>query len=417
MSLILNPRSSRAKEFMPQEVRHLLDHGIERDAVRRTVQEETRMLIGQPASNPSKMVESLSLLLAKHDNVERAFLALMHDPSTDDKAHLIVGIDAEGDVEQLMREAGSVAADTSPDGGPVSHDQNYKNLILDYPHQALAFFAPQEAQDIDESVVITPIRQEQLKNRLGDRFHELDVPLLVQWPDGRREALLFVLEEESDPTRFSIHRLVIYSATLAELYRTTRVVPIVIFLRAGRDIPQFLTLGSEHHAYLRFDYLACVLADTPAERWMDSDNLVARLNLPNMRWPPERRIELYAQAIRGLLSLEPDIEKRLKYVDFVDIYAGLDDNERRVYAKRYPQENRNMVGLRERWTQEVTAELSERLRQESLLAVLSRQLERRFGPLDPAVTEQLQKASTPELERWVDNILDARTLDEVFGTH
>ena len=209
--------------------------------------------------------------------------------------------------------------------GPVSHDQNFKNLILDYPRQALAFFAPREAQGIDDSVTITPIREELLKNRLGDRFHELDVPLLVQWPDGRREALLFVLEEESDPARFSIHRLVVYSATLAELWKTTRVVPVVIFLRRGRHIPRSLALGSEHHAYLRFDYLACVLADTPAERWLDSDNLVARLNLPNMRWPRKRRIELYAQAIRGLLSLEPDIEKRLKYADFVDIYTGLDD--------------------------------------------------------------------------------------------
>jgi hypothetical protein len=51
------------------------------------------------------------------------------------------------------------------------------------------------------------VRQEQLKERLGDRFRELDVPLLVEWPDGRREALLFVVEEQSDPKRFSIHRL------------------------------------------------------------------------------------------------------------------------------------------------------------------------------------------------------------------
>ena len=57
---------------------------------------------------------------------------------------------------------------------------------------------------------ITPIRQEQLKKRLGDRFRELDVPLLVEWPDGRREALLFVLEEETDPKRFSIQRLAHY---------------------------------------------------------------------------------------------------------------------------------------------------------------------------------------------------------------
>ena len=30
----------------------------------------------------------------------------------------------------------------------MSHDHNFKNLILDYPHQAIAFFAAVEAQAI-----------------------------------------------------------------------------------------------------------------------------------------------------------------------------------------------------------------------------------------------------------------------------
>ena len=72
------------------------------------------------------------------------------------------------------------------------HDQNFKNLILDYPHHALAFFASDEAADGLPEAKIMPVRQEQLKEWLGERFRELDVPLLVEWPDGRREALLFV---------------------------------------------------------------------------------------------------------------------------------------------------------------------------------------------------------------------------------
>lgn len=89
-----------------------------------------------------------------------------------------------------------------------------------------------EARDgLGSGARITPIRQEQLKNRLGDRFHELDVSLLVEWPDGKCEALLFVLEEETNPTRFSIHRLAHYCLDLAELFGTDRVVPVVIFLR------------------------------------------------------------------------------------------------------------------------------------------------------------------------------------------
>ncbi len=113
----------------------------------------------------------------------------------------------------------------------MTHDQNFKNLILDYPRQAIAFFATQEAMNLDESVEIIPIRQEQLKERLGDRFRELDVPLLVKWPDGRREALVFALEEHTSPSRFSVHRIAHYCLDLSELCQTDRVVPVVTFLR------------------------------------------------------------------------------------------------------------------------------------------------------------------------------------------
>jgi len=67
----------------------------------------------------------------------------------------------------------------------------------------------------------------------------------------------------------------------------------------------------------------------------DSGNLVARLNLPNMRSPRRRRVEVHAQAVRGLLGLETDAARRAKYLDFIDIYAGLTDNERQRYRERY----------------------------------------------------------------------------------
>ena len=115
----------------------------------------------------------------------------------------------------------------------VSHDQNFKNLILDYPRQALAFFAPEEAPGPEDDVSILPVRQEQLQERLGQRFHELDTPLRVDWADGRREAVVFALEEETDGGRFSAHRLARYCLDVAELFDTDRVVPVSIFLRAS----------------------------------------------------------------------------------------------------------------------------------------------------------------------------------------
>lgn len=103
---------------------------------------------------------------------------------------------------------------------------------------------------------------------------------------------------------------------------------------------------------LILDYLACALSQIPAREHLGSDNLVARLNLPNMAYPPEEKIDVYAQAVRGLLQLEPDPEKRLKYVDFIDIYSELDDNQRKDYATRYPREAAEMSGFAERFVEQ-----------------------------------------------------------------
>ena len=103
----------------------------------------------------------------------------------------------------------------------TSHDQNFKNLILDYPRDALAFFAPEEAPAPEDEVTITPLRQEQLKERLGDSFRELDAPLLVEWADDRRKAMLFVVEQETEPRRFSQHRLAHYCLTWRNYTRRT----------------------------------------------------------------------------------------------------------------------------------------------------------------------------------------------------
>lgn len=292
----------------------------------------------------------------------------------------------------------------------MSHDQNFKNLILDYPRESVQFFSSPEAAQVDQSARIIPIREEQLKERLGDRFRELDVPLLVEWPDGRRDALLFVFEEETDPRRFSVHRLAHYCLDLAELLSTNRVVPVVIFLHPGA-YPTQLTLGGDHQRYLEFRYLACPLSQTTARDYFDSPNLVARLNLPNMAYTPDDKIEVYAQAVRGLLELEPNPERRIKYLDFIDIYAQLDDHERVIYRQRYRREAEVMSGFAERFIQQGRQEG----RQEEGAAVLLQLLTLKFGsPSDP-VCELVHRADPDTLRRWSARVLTAERLDEVFA--
>ncbi|MBF0459894.1 MAG: DUF4351 domain-containing protein [Magnetococcales bacterium] len=53
--------------------------------------------------------------------------------------------------------------------------------------------------------------------------------------------------------------------------------------------------------------------------------------------------------------------------------------------------------------------------QKSEVKILLRQLTRRFGALSPAIREKVETAASDTLEQWSDLILDARSLEEVFG--
>src|SRR5690606_4229721 len=157
---------------------------------------------------------------------------------------------------------------------------------------------------------------EQLKDRLSDRFLELDIPLLLEWPDGTREALLFVVEQQTDPRQFSLHKLARYCLEISELMETTRVVQVVVFLNKVNGRSYRLVQGSELFSYLMFPFIQAVLPDRPAAQSLEITTLVARLNFPNMQWPAELKLAIYASANRGLHSLEANPDKQLKYLEF-----------------------------------------------------------------------------------------------------
>jgi hypothetical protein len=118
-TLVLNPASEHAKEFVPDEIAALLTTGINQVAQPRVVEKATQVLLGQPATYPDAMVSALSKLLAKHSSVKAAYLCLMHDPSHQQKPGLVVGLEGAEGIERAIQEAGSVAADTAPEGQPV----------------------------------------------------------------------------------------------------------------------------------------------------------------------------------------------------------------------------------------------------------------------------------------------------------
>jgi hypothetical protein len=65
-------------------------------------------------------------------------------------------------------------------------------------------------------------------------------------------------------------------------------------------------------------------------------------------------------------------------------------------------------------TKEVYMSTAERLRQEGRVELLLKQLTHRFGSLSGQQIQQLETASTEQLDRWAEKILDAASIDEVL---
>ena len=123
---------------------------------------------------------------------------------------------------------------------------------------------------------------------------------------------------------------------------------------------------------------------------------------------------VYGEAHRSLRRLEPDPSNRRKYIDFIDIYAALDDEEQQRYKEHYVEEGKEMMGMRERFQQEGRQQGLQQGLVSGRQQTLAELLVERFGPLDARVTARIASASLDELKRWTRQILTARTLDEVF---
>ena len=76
------------------------------------------LLLSEVAEPPAQMVDSLTTLFKTLKTVKRAFLCSIKERA-DAPANLLIGIEAEGDIEAIIQTTGRVATDTLPGDEPI----------------------------------------------------------------------------------------------------------------------------------------------------------------------------------------------------------------------------------------------------------------------------------------------------------
>lgn len=117
-SLFLNAKLPTGKEFTPNEISHLVSAESDPLSQQEVLEGGASLLLSEVTEPPAQMVDSLSTLFKDLKTVKRAFICSIKERA-EEEANLLIGIEADGDIEAIIRQAGSVATDTLPGDEPV----------------------------------------------------------------------------------------------------------------------------------------------------------------------------------------------------------------------------------------------------------------------------------------------------------
>ncbi|SCC60510.1 enhanced serine sensitivity protein SseB [Kosakonia oryziphila] len=117
-TLFLNAKLPTGKEFTPRELSHLVGTESSPLSQQEVLEGGTALLLSEVAEPPAQMVDSLTTLFKSIGTVKRAFLCSIKEKA-DEQPNLLIGIEAEGDIEEIIHAAGSVATDTLPGDEPI----------------------------------------------------------------------------------------------------------------------------------------------------------------------------------------------------------------------------------------------------------------------------------------------------------
>ncbi|QTD51977.1 hypothetical protein [Sulfidibacter corallicola] len=224
-----------------------------------------------------------------------------------------------------------------------SHDGAFKDLVLSFPKQSLRALVPDLESWYGALEEVIQLRQEMPREGLYDRRRIVDLAMRLTFRSGAR--IVCLLEHQSRKSTFSIHRLCHYAVDLDKLMEGIPVLPVVVFTerpRWRREVRSRLGHVAADQTWLHFSYLKVRLRDKPVDAIWTSNNPVWYILAPLLDYPEEERLHVAAMAYIHLLRVT-DRGTLIKFMDFIDIYAKLNQDEKRAIDRQLDQEEDGMM--------------------------------------------------------------------------
>lgn len=277
----------------------------------------------------------------------------------------------------------------------MRYDVTLKSIFRSPPQRLLRLLTGQEASEI------LPSEFASVRKRWPD--------LVVRLLDGT----VFHAELQSSHDPDMPWRMLEYYALIRGAYPEAPLLQTLLYV--GEEPPRFTTIIEERS--LRFYYTVRDIREFDCADMLESPCLEESLLAILCRMAdPQATI----RHLLGRIALQPP-KARADSLEKLVILGGLrrlvptiHEEKSEMAIQVNVMENEFLRDIFMDGRQEGQQEGRQEGRQEEGVTLLQRLLQHRFGRLPPWVEEKLRQAPLEVVRRWCEQVLDARTLDEVF---
>jgi len=311
----------------------------------------------------------------------------------------------------------------------IHHDRLFKELITTFFDEFVELFLPEINQWLEPGSIVF-LDKEIFTDILEGESHEADLIATGHFR-GEQTCFLIHIEAQSSRQGHFARRMFKYFARLHEQHGWP-VYPVAVL---SYDLPR--TPEPDHYIIdfpdrqvMDFHFRTVQLNRLDWRDYLQSHNPVASALMAKMAIDATDRVRVKAECLRLLVTLKLDPARSRFISGFIDTYLRLEREEIQLFEHWLKteislNEQEMIMELTTSWKEEglqlgLQQGLQEGLQQglhQGESTALKRLLTRRFKILPPDVLLRIEQAVPEQLESWIENTLDATTLDEVFKDH
>lgn len=299
----------------------------------------------------------------------------------------------------------------------IDHDRLFKELLTTFFLEFIDLFFPDVSAYLEPNS-LTFLDKELFTDVTSGEQYEADLIAKVQFRAQEAFFLIHVENQANAQSDFS-QRMFRYFARLYEKFALS-VYPIAIFSYNApqRLEPNFHQVSFPDFDVLKFNYRIIQLNRLNWRDFIHQSNPVASALMAKMKIAEPERVQVKIECLRLLATLKLDAARMQLISGFIDTYLRLSAEEEQRFLAQVstikPDNRREEVmEIVTSWMEQGLQQGLQRGLQQGEVALILRQLNRRFGSVAPEDETQIRNLPIEQLENLGEALLDFSDVDDL----